>query len=227
GRLTEGILLRHFFCASLFARFTSIPLFQTLLARHASAPLSSMQIFNRGETPMTSIITSLFAALLAVGAVAPAEPAGKVIIRWHGHSFFELVTTKKTRVVFDPHAIDNYGRQEVAADLVLISHEHNDHTQIDVLKNPDKAKVLHGLKMNGNRLDWNRIDETFRDVRVRSIGVYHDNVSGAQYGKNTIFVVDVDGLRVVHLGDLGHLLNERILKDLGTVDVLMIPVGGV
>ena len=176
---------------------------------------------------MRKLLASLVAIFLAAGSAWAADPAGKVTIHWHGHSFFDLVTSKGTKIVFDPHAIENYGRQEASADLVLISHEHNDHTQTEVLKNAEKAKVIHGLKVNGNRLDWNRVDETFRDVHVQSVGTYHDHVSGAQYGKNTIFIVEVDGLRIVHLGDLGHLLNERAIKAIGQVDVLMIPVGGV
>ena len=79
----------------------------------------------------------------------------------------------------------------------------------------------------GNRLDWNPIDETFRDVHVRNISTYHDNTKGMQHGKNAIFVIDMDGLHIVHLGDLGHLLSERQVKEIGPVDILMIPVGGV
>jgi L-ascorbate metabolism protein UlaG (beta-lactamase superfamily) len=176
---------------------------------------------------MRKLLVSLVAVFLAAGSAWAADQAGKLTIRWHGHSFFELVTSKGTKIVFDPHAIENYGRQEASADLILISHEHNDHTQKEVVKDFEKAKIIPGLKTNGNKLDWNRIDENFRDVHIQSVGTYHDHVSGAQYGKNTIFIVEVDGLRIVHLGDLGHLLNERALKAIGQVDVLMIPVGGV
>ena len=46
-------------------------------------------------------------------------------------------------------------------------------------------------------------------------------------GKNTVFILEVDGLRIVHLGDLGHLLSDKDVKNVRPVDVLMIPVGGV
>jgi L-ascorbate metabolism protein UlaG (beta-lactamase superfamily) len=175
---------------------------------------------------MMRLFAALTASLLLTAGASAAEP-GKVTIRWHGQSFFDIESTKGTRVVTDPHLIDAYGRIEVAGDLILISHEHNDHTQVTAVKNYAKAKVLHGLKAVGNRLDWNPIDETFRDVHVRTIGTYHDNTKGMQHGKNAIFVIDMDGLHIVHLGDLGHLLSERQVKEIGPVDILMIPVGGV
>ncbi|HEV3083747.1 MAG TPA: MBL fold metallo-hydrolase [Gemmataceae bacterium] len=176
---------------------------------------------------MKRLIAALAASLLVATAAAAADSAAKVTIRWHGQSFFELESSKGTHVVFDPHLIDAYGRTEVPADLILVSHEHNDHNQIEAVKNYMKVKTLHGLRQNGNRLDWNPIDETFRDIHVRSLGVYHDNVKGMQYGKNTIFILEVGGLRIVHLGDLGHLLSDKMVKEIGDVDVLMIPVGGI
>jgi len=172
----------------------------------------------------------LFPALLAT-FFAPdcsfAADATKPVLRWHGQSYFDLTTTKGTRIVLDPHAIEGYGRQSVPADLVLISHFHNDHTQVGVLSNPGKFKVLEGLKRAGNKVEWNLLDEKFRDVRVRTVGVYHDNAQGLEKGKNAVFIVEADGLRFVHLGDLGHLLTKEQVKEIGPVDVLMIPVGGV
>lgn len=156
-----------------------------------------------------------------------AADGKKPVLRWHGHSYFDLTTSKGTRIVFDPHAIEGYGRQGVPADLVLISHSHNDHNQVGILSNPGKFKVLEGLKQTGNKVEWNLLDEKFRDVRVRTIGVYHDNAQGSEKGKNAVFVVEADGIRFVHLGDLGHVLTKDQVKEIGPVDVLMIPVGGI
>ncbi len=164
---------------------------------------------------------------LLVNAAFTADPPRSVVIRWHGQSFFEIESSKGTRIVIDPHAIEAYGRQSVLADLVLLSHLHTDHTQIDVVQNRSKAKVLSGLRDTGKKVDWNPIEETFRDVHVRTLGVYHDNRGGLERGKNTIFMLEVDGLHIVHLGDLGHLLSDTQIKRIGPVDVLMIPVGGV
>lgn len=168
----------------------------------------------------------LLVAFLAAHPALAAEP-GKVILRWHGQSFFEVESSKGTRVVFDPHAIEAFGRREVSADLVLLSHLHDDHTQTSVIVNVAKAKVIQGLKGMGRKTEWNVVDEAFKDVRVRSVGVYHDTTEGMERGKNTIFIVEVDGLRIVHLGDLGHVLTEKDVKKIGAVDVLLIPVGGV
>ena len=51
-------------------------------------------------------------------------------------------------------------------------------------------------------MEWNAVDEKFRDARIRSVGTYHDDVQGLEKGKNTVFIVEADGLRFVHLGDL-------------------------
>jgi L-ascorbate metabolism protein UlaG (beta-lactamase superfamily) len=174
---------------------------------------------------MRHLVATFICVVVASGALA-AEPK-KVILRWHGQSFFDLETSQGTRIAFDPHAIDAYGPTNVRADLVLISHFHNDHTQVDVIENKAKAKVLRGLKEAGRKLDWNLFDETFRDARIRTVGVYHDNVQGRERGKNAVFIVEVDGRHIVHLGDLGHLLTPEQIKRIGPVDVLMIPVGGV
>jgi L-ascorbate metabolism protein UlaG (beta-lactamase superfamily) len=172
-------------------------------------------------------LAAVAAGLLIAGTAMATDPSGKVTIRWHGQSFFDIQSSKGTRIVIDPHAIEAYGRQTVSADLILVSHFHNDHTQIGVVQNQARAKILYGLKGAGRKIDWNPIDETFRDVHVRAVGVYHDNAEGMERGKNTIFVIDVDGLHLVHLGDLGHLLSDKEIKKIGPVDVLMIPVGGV
>jgi L-ascorbate metabolism protein UlaG (beta-lactamase superfamily) len=170
-------------------------------------------------------ILSLFWVLLLTQCTSAAD-AKKLTLRWFGQSFFQLESSQGTRIVFDPHAIDVYGRPSVKADLVLISHFHNDHTQVEVIENRDK-KVLVGLKGTGKKIDWNPIDEKFRDSRIRTVGVYHDLAQGMERGKNAVFIVEVDGLRFVHLGDLGHLLSDDQVKNIGPVDVLMIPVGGV
>ena len=170
-------------------------------------------------------VLTILAALIVLPAPALAQ-GKKLEFRWHGQSFFELKTSKGTRIVFDPHAIEAYGRKTVEADLVLLSHNHTDHMRLDVISNRGR-KEIQGLKLVGKRWDWNLIDENFRDVNIRTVGAYHDRSQGMERGKNTIFVLEVDGLKIVHLGDLGHKLDEEQMKQIGPVDVLMIPVGGV
>jgi L-ascorbate metabolism protein UlaG (beta-lactamase superfamily) len=177
-----------------------------------------------------SILLALFALLLA-GAARAADkvddPKGKLVIRWHGQSFFEIISSKGTRIVLDPHAIEEFGKTTVQADLVLMSHLHDDHTQVGVITNIKNAKQYNGLKVVDKKQEWNIVNETFKDVKFYDIGVFHDSFFGMKRGKNAIWVMEVDGLRIAHLGDLGHQLNDAQLKKLGKVDILMIPVGGV
>lgn len=185
---------------------------------------------------MVRSILTLAVLLWCTGAVSADDK--KVLIRWHGQSFFEIISTKGTRIVTDPHAIEAYGRPMVQADLVLMSHFHNDHTRTDVITNIKDAKQINALKKtDGGRQTWNIIDEKFKDVHIQTVGTFHDDMAGTQRGKNGVFVLDVDGLRIVHLGDLGHLLRREQLRKIGkvadkprqrrSIDVLMVPVGGV
>jgi L-ascorbate metabolism protein UlaG (beta-lactamase superfamily) len=170
------------------------------------------------------------AALLVCAAAAPAADGKKVTIRWHGQSFFEVLSPAGVRIVLDPHAIEGYGRKSVSADLVLMSHFHTDHTRTDVVENIKKARQINALKKldrEGLRTDWNVVDEKVKDVHLQTVGTYHDIHGGMERGKNGVWVIEIEGLRIVHLGDLGHTLNRSQLKKIGPVDVLMVPVGGV
>jgi len=112
-------------------------------------------------------------------------------------------------------------------DVICISHNHNDHTRAVAFKDFEKTKVLRGLKSEKLKSDWAVVDEKVKDARIYNVATYHDNSEGLERGKNSVFVVEVDGWRVAHLGDLGHQLLPRHLKAIGSVDVIMIPVGGI
>lgn len=173
----------------------------------------------------------LLATLVLMGqtsAQAQKKPAEPVQISWYGQSFFTIKSSKGTIIATDPHLIQEYGRvQGIKADIITMSHSHNDHTQVGAIENSRDAKIIPGFKGIGKLADWNLVDEDVKDVHIRSVGVYHDGMEGLKYGKNTIFIFDVDGWKIVHLGDLGHLLTPAQLKKIGPVDVLMIPVGGI
>jgi L-ascorbate metabolism protein UlaG (beta-lactamase superfamily) len=179
---------------------------------------------------VTRIVAGLACLLAAAGVAIAQEPKAKgkeIQIRWFGQSFFQLVTADGTRIVFDPHAMPEYGRQEVSADLALCSHLHNDHTQVGVLENAEKVKVLFGVNPKDKGRTWNDIDEKFKNVHVRTVHSFHDEEGGLKRGKNAIFIVEIDGLKIVHLGDLGHLLDTETVKEIGPVDILMVPIGGI
>jgi L-ascorbate metabolism protein UlaG (beta-lactamase superfamily) len=189
-----------------------------------------------------AIAAGLLVASPVLAADKPAN-AGKIVkIIWHGQSFFEIVSSKGTRIVTDPHEISAYGRIDgVFAHVITCSHFHNDHTQVQVVMNNDpkakglpkewkkvKPKVINGLKrQNGGQDTWNSVDEKFKDVRIRNVKTYHDTESGRKFGKNSVFIFEVDGINIVHLGDLGHKLTPAQIREIGKVDVLLIPVGGV
>jgi L-ascorbate metabolism protein UlaG (beta-lactamase superfamily) len=175
-------------------------------------------------------MTRFLLSLCLLAGLAGQAPAAKVAIRWHGQSFFEIQSGKGTLLAVDPHNIEAYGRREVKPDAVLMSHPHIDHTAAEPIVGFASVKKLHGIKGNALKLrdqEFNEFEETVKDIKIQCVGAYHDKVQGMTRGKTGIFILEVDGLRIVHLGDLGHTLTEGQLKKIGKVDVLMIPVGGI
>lgn len=157
------------------------------------------------------------AVALAAG-VAAATPAGAARLRWFGQACFEVVSNSGTRVVIDPFGASvGYAVPELEADLVLITHEHGDHNNAAAVKGD--PVVLHGLQMNEETRE-------VRGIQVRAVRTDHDAEGGAKRGKNTLFVLKLDGLVFAHCGDLGHVLTPAQVKAVGKVDVLMLPVGG-
>ncbi|MCL5103930.1 MAG: MBL fold metallo-hydrolase [Armatimonadetes bacterium] len=140
-------------------------------------------------------------------------------IRYLGHSSFLITSNAGTRIVTDPVNSETYdeslcyARFDEAADIVTISHGHRDHSGADMVQgNPI---VIEG---NGK----------FIAAEVEFLGVetFHDSAHGADRGRNTVFVMSVDGMRVAHMGDLGHVLSADQAAEIGAVDVALIPVGG-
>ncbi len=153
------------------------------------------------------------------------------IFRWLGQACFLITLIHGTTILIDPpHPEVGYkiAAHSIQADAVFVSHEHPDHNFTDAaigspltvqpLTDPTSG-VVHGSIPADNRnpkaIPWQRIF------------AWHDNVQGAQRGPDTITVINADGLRICHLGDLGELqLTPEQVSEIGHVDVLMIPVGG-
>ena len=107
----------------------------------------------------------------------------------------------------------NYGEINESADIVTVSHEHGDHS--------------NAASVGGNPGVVTEVDPVeIKRIKICGIPTYHDNADGSQRGKNIIFCFEVDGIRVCHIGDLGHQLTNKQVADLGKVDILLIPVGG-
>ena len=179
----------------------------------------------------TLLAMPLFAAALALAGPTAAqepkkddpkkdEPAAKEVkLRWYGQSMFQLETARRIRIVFDPHAIPAFGRPLLTADFVLISHPHNDHNQPEVLDpKPKEADIYRGVvEGKTGKQDWKQVNEKRGAISVRNLGTFHDAVNGMQRGKNSIWIVEADGLVFCHLGDLGHELSAEQVKAIGKV----------
>jgi len=139
------------------------------------------------------------------------------IIRWHGHACFEIISSKGTVVVIDPHDGRSLGIKtpKISADIVLITHEHFDHNAYPVVAKP-----------GANIFSMHIGEETINDIRFIGIETYHDRERGRRRGRNIIYKLYVDNISFVHLGDLGHELERDYSTKLGPIHILMIPVGG-
>ena len=122
-----------------------------------------------------------------------------------GHACFAL-ESEGCRVVIDPyHEVDGCRDVDTWANAVYKSHGHHDHDYFD------GVKLLPAEK---------------NPFLVETVKTKHDGENGALRGDNTVHIFSSGGLRVAHLGDLGHLLSKEQLGALGEVDAILIPVGG-
>lgn len=138
-----------------------------------------------------------------------------MIITCIGHAEFLIELENGMRLATDPYDEScGYAMQSVAADAVLVSHGHHDHAAVDAVRG------------------WTSVIDTAGthtlapDVTVTGIEAFHDDRQGALRGKTLLFLIEAEGLRVAHLGDLGHLPTAEQAEALSPVDILMLPVGG-
>jgi len=142
-----------------------------------------------------------------------------VKVKWLGHAAFVITSSDGTRVLTDPYKAGSYdgavgyGPITEPVDIVTVSHDHDDHNGTEGLAGT--FEVVKGCGANEPR-----------GIKIQGFGCYHDETEGSDRGENTIFVMDVDGIRLCHLGDLGHSLSPEATKEIGSVDVLLVPVGG-
>lgn len=138
-------------------------------------------------------------------------------VKWLGHACFLLTSDDGTRVITDPYKPGAFGLDyrppAETADIVTVSHEHDDHNNVAAVKgNPQVVRGAGVHKAKG--------------IDFKGVPTSHDQASGAQRGSNTVFCFSLDGVRVCHLGDLGHELSDRTISEMGPVNVLLVPVGG-
>jgi len=135
-------------------------------------------------------------------------------VKWLGHASFMVTSETGTKIITDPYETSDrltYGEIKESADIVTVSHEHGDHNNVAAVQGKPQI-VKETTKVKG--------------IEFKRILSNHDNVGGKERGSNNIFCFEVDGVRVCHLGDLGHQLNDKQFSELGSVDILLVPVCG-
>jgi len=152
-----------------------------------------------------------------IAASAPIE------IKWFGHSFFQLTTGRGTRIITDPFGAMGFPMPEVWPHVVTIGREHGNHANAGLARgNP---LVLRGLRDGGN--DWNYVNTTFRDVLIYSVPIHQRGIPEAWGLRGSAFVFEMDGLCVLHSGDVSEPFNEDQLQMIGHVDIVLQTIGGV
>lgn len=142
-------------------------------------------------------------------------------ITYYGHACFKIAFDNSYSIIIDPFS-SNYPIPNTQANLIISSHEHNDHYNPNFLNT--KIELLVGTKNNGK--EWNLFNKKIDNIKIWNIPVYHDKTNGSQRGKNSIIVIENKDLKLAHMGDLGHLLTQDELNKLQNLDIAFIPVGG-
>ncbi|MCE5313665.1 MAG: MBL fold metallo-hydrolase [Armatimonadota bacterium] len=140
-------------------------------------------------------------------------------IQFLGHASFLITTSAGTKILTDPYnpgaypGVISYSVFDEPVDIVTISHEHNDHKAVHLIKG-------HPMVIRGNG------KFSAHGVEFWGVETFHDAQHGAKRGRNTVFIISADDLRIAHMGDLGHVLTADQASEIGTVDIVMIPTGG-
>jgi L-ascorbate metabolism protein UlaG (beta-lactamase superfamily) len=135
-------------------------------------------------------------------------------ISWLGHSCFRI-RGSHTTIITDPYSPNlGYSLGKPTARIVTVSHQHPGHSYIQGIGDEPKAVTGPG-------------EYEISGVLIIGIAAFHDKEGGRNRGKNTVYLIEVDEVSVCHLGDLGHVLTTQQVEEIGNVDVLLLPVGGV
>jgi L-ascorbate metabolism protein UlaG (beta-lactamase superfamily) len=137
-------------------------------------------------------------------------------IKWLGHACFLITSRSGLRVITDPYVVGggiDYSPIKETADVVVVSHDHGDHNNVSAVRGKPELVKANGAKF-------------VKGIRFRGVATSHDASQGSERGPNTAFCFTIDGLKLCHLGDLGHVLSPGQVTEIGTVDILFVPVGG-
>jgi L-ascorbate metabolism protein UlaG (beta-lactamase superfamily) len=137
-------------------------------------------------------------------------------VKWLGHACFLITSGDDLRVITDPYAVGggiNYSPIKEAADVVVVSHGHDDHSNVSAVQGKPEVVKDSGKK-------------TAKGIQFKGVATSHDASQGQQRGPNTVFCFTIDDIKLCHLGDLGHVLGSGQVAEIGAVDILFVPVGG-
>jgi len=137
-------------------------------------------------------------------------------VKWLGHASFLVSAEAGIKIITDPYPQGSglsYTPINEAADIVTMSHAHFDHNNVSSVSGKPQVITGSGVK-------------TVKGVQFRGIDTYHDGSQGKERGANTAFCFSVDGIKLCHLGDLGHRLSQEQTSEIGSIDILFIPIGG-
>lgn len=138
-----------------------------------------------------------------------------MILTYYGHSMFTLTLENGMTILTDPYGdFYQYPKHRLTADVITVSHHHHDHDAVEMVEGHPQIFDQAGVFVPAN------------DIILTAIPSKHDASNGVQRGDNLIFSIETEGLKIVHMGDIGHHLTARQRMSIGTPDVLLIPVGG-
>jgi len=135
-------------------------------------------------------------------------------ITWLGHSCFRI-KGKDVTVITDPYNPSlGHTLSKLQADIVTLSHLHPGHCYTEAITSEFKEVKGPG-------------EYELKGTFITGIATWHDDAQGQKLGRNTVYLLEMDGIALCHLGDLGHLPSSELVEDVGDIDVLFVPVGGV
>lgn len=141
-------------------------------------------------------------------------------LTWLGHASFLLESDGGTRLLTDPYPQSIYPHPVPVCDFVTLSHEHYDHNHVeDIPGSPVVLRMDRGLPAPGENL-------VCGDMTLTALPSFHDEVQGSKRGRNAVCIFEGDGVKIAHLGDLGHDLTPALWEALQGLDALLLPVGG-
>lgn len=140
-------------------------------------------------------------------------------IKYLGHASF-LIKSKTTRVVTDPYDSEMVGMKfpKTEADIITVSHHHHDHDRVDAVSLPPTGTAPLVIDMPG--------EFESRGVRIFGYRSFHDEKQGEERGENILYKIEVEGISILHCGDLGLVPDDSLLDTIGDVDILLVPTGG-